>query len=100
MAKKSGKRSPTAHRTPEQIREHGRTYQATKKQKANRAARGRARTKMAKKVGKAAIKGKDIGHKKPLAKGGSNRASNLAVVSKRKNRGHGMTRGKKANRGK
>jgi hypothetical protein len=93
------KRSKTAHRTPSQIREHGRTYQASAEQKKKRAARGRARTAVGKKLGKKAIAGKDVGHKKPLSKGGSNASSNLKVQSKKKNRGHGMTRGKKPNKG-
>ena len=94
------KRSPTAHRTPSQIKKHGRTYQASTKQKANRAARGRARTAVKKKLGAAAVAGKDVGHKTPISKGGSNSMSNLTPQTKKKNRGHGMTKGKKANKGK
>lgn len=94
------KRSPTAHRTPSQIKAHGRGYQSSPEQKKKRAARGRARTAMEKKHGKAALKGKDVGHKRPLSKGGSNSSKNLAIQSKAKNRGHGMTKGRKANRGK
>ena len=30
--------------------------------------------------------GKDVDHKKPLSKGGSNKKSNLRVTSKKKNR--------------
>jgi hypothetical protein len=37
-----------------------------------------------------------VAHKKPLSRG----ASNLRVQSKKTNRGHGMTRGSKANKGK
>ena len=99
MAEGGEKRSKTAHRTPGQIKRHGRTYQSTPKQKANRAARGRARTALTKKVGAKALKGKDVGHKRALSKGGSNKLGNLKVMSKAKNRGHGMTRGKKPNRG-
>jgi hypothetical protein len=55
---------------------------------------------MENKHGKSALQGKDVAHKKPLSKGGSNTAKNLKVSSVKKNRGHGMTRGKKANRGK
>jgi len=92
MAKmKSGVRSKTAHRTLEQSRKHGRTYQATKKQKANRAKRNKAR-KVMKKAGKK-VTGKDVGHKKPLSRGGSNKRSNLKVQSRKTNRGHGMSRG-------
>jgi len=82
-----GKRSPTAHRTPAQIRKHGRTYQATEEQISNRTKRNAARKTMEKKVGKAALAGKDVDHKKMLSKGGSNSAKNLRIVSKKKNRG-------------
>lgn len=73
--------------TKEQYRAHYREYQGTKEQKENRAARGRARYAMEKKHGKAALEGKDVGHKKPLSRGGSNAASNLSVQSVSANRG-------------
>lgn len=88
-----GKRSPTAHRTKAQIRKHGRTYQAKPSQIKNRAKRNKARATVKKKRGAAAVKGKDVGHKRPLSKGGSNKASNLRIQSRKKNRGHGMSRG-------
>jgi hypothetical protein len=94
------KRSPTAHRTPSQIRKHGRTYQATAEQKKNRAKRNAARAQAIKDGRAKKGDGKDVGHKKPLSKGGSNAKSNTKVQSKKANRGHGMTRGKKANKGK
>jgi hypothetical protein len=100
MAEGKEKRSKTAHRTPSQIKRHGRTYQATSTQKKKRAKRNAARAKVVKKRGAAAVRGKDVGHKKPLSKGGTNAASNLKVQTKKKNRGHGMTKGKKANAGK
>jgi hypothetical protein len=83
----AGKRSPTAHRTPEQTRAHGRGYQATKAQKENRAKRNAARAAMKKKVGAKALKGKDVDHRQLLSKGGGNSAKNLRVQSVRKNRG-------------
>jgi hypothetical protein len=36
--------------------------------------------------------GKDVAHKKPLAKGGSNKKSNLTVSSKSKNRSFKRTK--------
>ena len=42
-----------------------------------RAARNRARYAVEKKVGSEAIKGKDVGHKQALSKGGSNSSSNI-----------------------
>ena len=89
----AGKRSPTAHRTKAQIRKHGKTYQAKPSQIKNRAKRNSARAAMKKKHGAAAVKGKDVGHKRPLSKGGSNKASNLKIQSRKSNRGHGMSRG-------
>lgn len=98
MAENGETRSKTAHRTPGQIKRHGKTYQASPEQRKKRAKRNAARAAV-KKTG-ANVAGKDVGHKKPLSKGGSNAKSNLKVQSKSKNRGHGMTRGKKANKGK
>lgn len=100
MAEGGETRSKTAHRTPSQIKRHTRTYQATTEQKKKRAKRNAARRKMEKagKVRKG--DGKDVNHKKPLSKGGSNNKSNLSVTSRAKNRGHGMTKGSKANKGK
>ena len=100
MAEGGETRSKTAHRTPGQIKRHGRTYQATASQKKKRAKRNAARASAKKTRGAAAVKGKDVAHKKPLSRGGTNKASNLRVQSKKTNRGHGMTRGSKANKGK
>ena len=94
------KRSPTAHRTPSQIKKHSRTYQATEEQKKNRAARNAARAAAIKAGTAKKGDGKDVGHIKPLSKGGSNAASNTRVQSRETNRGHGMTRGAKPNKGK
>lgn len=88
-----GKRSPTSHRTPAQIRAHGKGYQATPKQRKNRALRNAARRTMTKTHGKAAVKGKDVGHKRSLKKGGSNAKSNLKIQSRKSNRGHGTSPG-------
>ena len=93
MAEGGEKRSPTSHRTPSQIKRHGRTYQARPEQRKNRAKRNKARSTMMKEGKVRKGDGKDVGHKKPLSKGGSNSRSNLAVQSRKKNRGHGMSRG-------
>lgn len=67
-------------------------YQGTEKQKKNRAKRNAARRAMEKagKVSKG--DGKDVSHKKPLAKGGTNKPSNLAVSSQSKNRSFKRTK--------
>ena len=56
------------------------------KEKKKRAARNRARTKMRNKLGAAAIRGKDVDHKRPLRSGGSNGTKNLRLQSPSKNR--------------
>lgn len=74
-----------------------RDYHGTPEQIANRSARNSARRTMAKAVGKSALKGKDVDHKKPLSQGGSNARSNLQVLSVRENRGiknRGLKKGK------
>jgi hypothetical protein len=95
MAEGGETRSKTAHRTPSQIKRHGRTYQAKPQQRKNRAARNAARKALGLKKGDP----RDAGHKKPLSKGGTNSKSNLKATNRSKNRGHGMTRGKKPNKG-
>jgi len=82
-----GKRSPTSHRTPAQLRAHGKGYQATKAQKQNRAKRNAARAVMAKKGRVKKGDGKDVDHKRMLSKGGGNGKGNLRVTSVKKNRG-------------
>jgi 5-methylcytosine-specific restriction endonuclease McrA len=64
-----------------------REYHGTPEQKENRAARGRARYAMEKEVGKSALAGKDVDHKRPIRNGGSNSRSNLRVASVKENRG-------------
>ncbi len=99
MAEDGETRSPTGHRTPGQVKRHTKGYGARPEQRKKRAARNAARAKVVKTKGKAAVKGKDVGHKTPLSKGGGNSAKNLKVQSVSKNRGHGMTRGRKPNQG-
>ena len=56
----------------------------TASQKANRSKRRKARAKMVKKHGKAAVAGRDIDHVRGVKAGNS--FSNLRIMSKRKNR--------------
>lgn len=66
----------------------GRVYYAQDNPEAVRKASARkaARRAAEKKYGKAALKGKDVDHIKPLAKGGTNAPSNLRIVSTKTNR--------------
>lgn len=85
MAEGGETRSKTAHRTPGQIKRHGRTYQATPKQRKNRAARNNARARLMKEGSVRKGDGKHVDHKKSFSKGGSNARSNLRVTSAKKN---------------
>lgn len=58
-------------------------YEADKE---HQVASHKARRMMEKKVGKAALKWKDVDHKKPFSKGGKTVLSNLRIVSPKKNR--------------
>jgi hypothetical protein len=52
----------------------------------DRAQRNSARATVKKKVGAAALKGKDVGHKKAVSKGGKNGLANLFVQNASENR--------------
>ena len=62
-----------------------RDYHGTPKQKRNRAKRNKARRELGLKVGDS----REVDHKKPLSRGGSNGRSNLRIVSRRTNRSKG-----------
>ncbi len=74
--------------------EYDKKYQSSKKQVANRVKRNKARAELKKELvsrygsSEAArmMKGKDVDHKKTLKDGGSNKRSNLRLISKSKNR--------------
>ena len=67
-------------------------YHASPEQRKNRANRNKARKEVEKRVGKAALRGKDVDHKRPLAKGGGNGKGNLRIQSKRANRSFKRTK--------
>ena len=71
-------------------RDYSRELQWEHKHKKNRvkdrAQRNAARSAVKKKVGAAAIKGKDVGHKKAVSKGGKNGLANLFVQNPGENR--------------
>lgn len=64
--------------------DYDRKYQARPEQKKKRALRNAARRLMIKKKGRAALRGMDVHHKRGTS--GGNSPSNLAVISKKKNR--------------
>jgi hypothetical protein len=77
---------------PRNYRNEYDAYQGTEKQKKNRAERNTAR-RQAEKAGTVSKgDGKDVHHKKPLSKGGSNAKSNRAVVSASTNRSFARTK--------
>lgn len=63
-------------------------YHSRPEQKKNRALRNAARREMEEKGLVRKGDGKDVDHKKPLDRGGSNDESNLRVLSRSKNRGY------------
>lgn len=71
-------------------RDYKRELQWEKKKKPNRvkdrAQRNAARAAVKKKVGAAALQGKDVGHKKAVSKGGKNGLANLFVQNPGENR--------------
>lgn len=73
--------------TKEDYARHYKNYQGSDVQLAKRSQRNQARAAVEKKVGAAAIKNKDVGHKNPIRSGGSNSPSNLKVQSVSSNRG-------------
>jgi hypothetical protein len=71
---------------PRNYRKEYDNYQGSEEQKKKRAARNKARRQMEREGKVRKGDGKDVHHKKPLAKGGKNTKGNLAVVDKSKNR--------------
>jgi ribosomal protein S5 len=61
-------------------------YHATEEQKQNRAARNAARREAEKRGLVRKGDGKDVDHRQPISKGGTNAKSNLRVVPKGQNR--------------
>ena len=82
---------------PRNPRDYGkeRKYDGKPSVKKKRAARNRARYKLEKEGKVTKGDGKDVDHKKPLSKGGTNKRSNLSVKSASKNRSYPRTKGAK-----
>lgn len=67
-------------------------YQGTEEQKDNRAKRNKARRQLMREGKVKKGDGKDVDHKQPLSKGGSNKRSNWRVQSASSNRSYQRTR--------
>lgn len=75
-----------------------RKYNSRPEQKKKRAKRNAARRALTKEGRVSKGDGKDVGHKKPLSKGGSNGRKNLKVQSKRSNRSHSINKARKGSK--
>lgn len=82
-----GKRDPSSHRTPEQIRKMDRTYNSRPEQIKNRSDNNKARALLMKEGLVRKGDDLDVDHKKPQRSGGSNKRSNLRAIPRSKNRG-------------
>lgn len=82
-----GKRDPSSHRTPAQIKKMDRGYNSQPHKIKHRSMNNQARASVIKERGEQAVKGKDVNHKKMLKDGGTNARSNLNVQTPHKNRG-------------
>lgn len=87
MAENGQKRDPSSHRTPGQVTRQVKGYNARPENVKKRAQRNQARAIVKKDLGEAAIKGKDVDHKRPVRSGGSNARGNLRVQDRHTNRG-------------
>jgi len=85
----AGKRSPTSHRTPEQMKEKARGYNSTPEQIKRRTIQNKARALMMKEGKVKKGDGKHVDHIKPLDMGGGGGRKNLRVQSASKNTAHG-----------
>jgi hypothetical protein len=74
--------------TREQSKEYYEKYHGTPKAKKQRAARNKARREAEKEGTVHKGDGKEVDHKTPLSKGGSNDKSNRRVVSRKTNRSY------------
>ena len=85
-------RAATATKMRRNYRKEYDNYDSKPDQKKKRAKRNAARRMMEKEGKVRKGDGKDVSHKKPPSKGGSNKRSNLKVTSKSKNRSFKRTK--------
>lgn len=83
----AGKRDPVSHRTPEQIKRMDRGYNADPERVRKRSMNNAARRQLEKEGRVHKGDGRDVDHKQPLRSGGTNKRSNLRVMSASRNRG-------------
>lgn len=82
-----GKRDPSSHRTPAQIKKQDHGYNSTPEMIKKRTMNNQARMIMTKEGRVYKGDGRDVDHKDPLRSGGGNDKSNLRVISAKRNRG-------------
>lgn len=87
MAENGEKRDPSSHRTPGQIRRQVKGYNSRPEQVKERSENNQARRMLMKEGKVRKGDGKDVDHKRPQREGGTNKRSNLRVVSASRNRG-------------
>ncbi len=82
-----GKRDPSSHRTPEQIRKMNREYDSKPHKIKQRVMNKQARRMLEKEGLVRKGDGKDVDHIRPVRNGGSNSRKNLRALPASKNRG-------------
>ena len=87
MSKHYGKRDPSSHRTPEQIKRMDRGYNALPEHVKTRELQNEARAFLMSEGKVAKGDGLDVHHVKPVRSGGTNARSNLQVQAEHLNRG-------------
>jgi hypothetical protein len=83
----AGKRDPSSHRTPEQIRKMNREYDSKPHKIKQRVMNKQARRMLEKEGLVRKGDGKDVDHIRPVRNGGSNSRKNLRAIPASKNRG-------------
>ena len=83
----AGKRDPSSHRTPEQIRKMNREYDSKPHKIKQRVMNKQARRMLEKEGLVRKGDGKDVDHIRPVRNGGSNSRKNLRAIPASRNRG-------------
>lgn len=83
----AGKRDPSSHRTPEQIRKMNREYDSQPHKIKQRVMNKQARRQLEKEGLVRKGDGKDVDHIRPVRSGGTNARKNLRAIPASRNRG-------------